>query len=471
VEASATAAPRSGSSAPLVVLISLLDLQQGWVDDNLIRPVARAAGVPTQVVFYDDPSDLHSMLKLDRDANINRIGLILVDEAELHELDGRIKPLTELAPPDQVEAELRQHLPIARDGARVGKDVAGMPRSVEAPVMVYRRSKVQDAVQGWESMHDELDALFKQYNGRGLPAGYRLPEDPGQWNSYDLAVVGYYWAHTPYAGVQAPRIAHRGYDGAASARDLYQQIYSQGGSADDVLAGDTQPVRDAFTWEAFFARAGLYPEAMWRDGWGLGALWNAVRDGTVFLTFMTPTEVAMLHGGAVKGSPALTDDPADLAVARIPRGVSLELGADGQPARVGDGAAPALVTYWAIPKSTPDEAGSYRLVQGLTSADAQAKEAAAFATIPSRQDVDDALADVPAEPWVRDLLAVGSQQARAVRPLPLASNAPLVADQYAHAWHALVEGRTPLGATGPVDSAALRAWLASHAQTLQALLK
>src|SRR5205823_5820262 len=132
---------------------------------------------------------------------------------------------------------------------------------------------------------------------------------------------------------QAPRLAHRGYDGQETALDLYAGIYTQGGGPQDVLRVDADPVLDAFTWEAFLARSGLIPAASWQERWGLGALWNGLRDGRIFLTFMRPTEFALLHGGSVKEATGLVDDPTDLAVAPLPRGVSLELDAGGEPAR------------------------------------------------------------------------------------------------------------------------------------------
>jgi hypothetical protein len=136
----------------LVVLISQLDMQQGWIDEELIRKRAQGLGFEARTVFYDDASDLESMLKLDRDADLRRVGLALVDAGEMRRLaeKNRLRPIGDLAESGDVETELREHLPLARDGARVtslGDDVYGLPRSVDTPLMVYRRSKVQEAVQ------------------------------------------------------------------------------------------------------------------------------------------------------------------------------------------------------------------------------------------------------------------------------------------------------------------------------------
>jgi hypothetical protein len=235
-----------------------------------------------------------------------------------------------------------------------------------------------------------------------------------------------------------------------------------------LLAGDAQPILDAFVWEAFLSRNGLYPEAMWRERWAMGSLWNALRDEQIYLTFMTPMEMALLHGGAVKDAPAQTSNPDDLAAARIPRGVSLELDAAGAPARAGDGAAAASLTYWAVPKSTPDGARSFALARALSGEEAQAKEAASFATVPTRPDVEPGALQAPA--WVRALVETGGQQARLSRPLPLDRNDQLVAAEYSTAWQELVERRAPLG-DGPVDPAALRAWMAGHARAIRTLVQ
>ena len=61
------------------------------------------------------------------------------------------------------------------------------------------------------------------------------------------------------------------------------------------------------------------------------------KDGTVYLSVMSSQDYALLHGGSVKQATPQVADADDLAVARLPRGASLELNAQGAPARVGDG--------------------------------------------------------------------------------------------------------------------------------------
>src|SRR5439155_26648200 len=115
------------------------------------RPLAKQQGTEVSVVFYDDPSDLESMLKLDRDADLRRVGLALVDQTQLRRLAERrrLRPFGEFVDPAQAEADLRPALPLARDAARVGDDLLGLPHTVEVPIMVYRRSMVEQAVRDW----------------------------------------------------------------------------------------------------------------------------------------------------------------------------------------------------------------------------------------------------------------------------------------------------------------------------------
>jgi hypothetical protein len=325
-------------------------------------------------------------------------------------------------------------------------------------------------VQVWEQHRPQLDALFKTHNGRGLPPGFALEPDPNRWDSFDLAAAAFVWANTDHDGSRAPRVAHRGFDGADTAIDLYLRIYGLGGGAEDVLDGQTDTLHDAFVWEAFMARDGLYSPRMWQERWGMGALWNAMGDGTIFLTFMDPAHAALLHGGVLGDSPPLVPWPEDLAAARLPRGVSLDLGADGSPARMGDGAAPASVTYWVVPRTGPDAVRSAQLAAALAAEDAQAQEAVVFATVPSRQDVTDALGSLSGPQWIKDLVIAGSQQAQISRPLPTDPNAAQVALEYVRAWHELVNGADPPG-SGPITRDAVGAWLQPLSARVRALTR
>src|SRR6185437_14403763 len=109
---------------------------------------------------------------------------------------------------------------------------------------------------------------------------------------------------------------------------------------------------------------------------------------------------------------------------------------------------------------------SYAIAQTLTTADSQAKEAAAFATLPANPDALDVLKDLPAEGWVKDVVAAGSQELGASRPLPSDPNAEHVAAQYVTIWRALVQGQVP-DAVRNGDPAALKAWLAPYAQQIR----
>jgi hypothetical protein len=86
--------------------------------------------------------------------------------------------------------------------------MAFVPEYLEAHVIVYRVSKVALAHQRWQDFAPEIEAALAAVNGRGLPAGYELEEDPAAWDEFDLFVVGYTWARLDEGNPQ-PRLAMR----------------------------------------------------------------------------------------------------------------------------------------------------------------------------------------------------------------------------------------------------------------------
>jgi hypothetical protein len=93
-----------------------------------------------------------------------------------------------------------------------------------------------------------------------------------------------------------------------------------------------------------------------------------------------------LRGTGAPGLEGFLKDPADLGVARVPRGVSLDL-ARSLPARGGDARAALSGTWWTIPRTTPDARLAADLVGLLAEREFQADWARTFGHLPARRDL------------------------------------------------------------------------------------
>src|SRR5437763_1341160 len=78
----------------------------------------------------------------------------------------------------------------------------------------------------------EIGKALSEANGTGLPKGYSFEKSPDAWDSYDLFVAAWYWAHHPApwadpgeAGTSAPRLAVRTGDNEDALNDLLSAFY------------------------------------------------------------------------------------------------------------------------------------------------------------------------------------------------------------------------------------------------------
>src|SRR5216683_1193305 len=70
-----------------------------------------------------------------------------------------------------------------------------LPKRALVNVAVYLRPAIEDAYLHWEEDRKHIDAALKEANGVGLPKGFRLRRTPDRWDSFDLFVAAWTWAH------------------------------------------------------------------------------------------------------------------------------------------------------------------------------------------------------------------------------------------------------------------------------------
>jgi ABC-type glycerol-3-phosphate transport system substrate-binding protein len=230
-----------------------------------------------------------------------------------------------------------------------------------------------------------------------------------------------------------------------------------GGTVADVLKMSTDPVVDMFVWEAAYTKDGLYNPGMWQDPWSGGGIWNAMKDGKVFLAMMHQIDSFFIHGGTHPQMQGYLADPNDMGLAVMPQGLSFELDAAGKPLRTGSRKAGTAGWWWGIPKTAPQPQLSAALAQWITNYENHLAECKVFGMMPIRTDI---LADVQKvfpKDWMADVFATSIKQLQLNGDTtgPLLREYSDIGKIYLDAWYDIVVGKN-YGRGGKIDRGYIR---------------
>lgn len=345
----------------IIVYSRFMESDAKWMADTVWPEFEKEYGVKIIYKQFENPADLLDMLELEKGNNTATIFAVSDAIAPQLVAAGLVAPTSEYDVDGSYTA-------LYTDESIVECSVDGTqyftPWTAAAYATLYLKEPVADAVANWSSMKDEISEMLKSYNGYGLPDSYQLEEDVNLWDTYDLAVVGYYWAHTEYNGITAPRIAHRAkkYDGTIT--ELTSKAYQLGATKDDIVKMDSQGVADMFAWETCYADGGVYIPEMWSEGWTGGNVYQAMADGSCYLAFMHVQDAFTIHGLGTPDMPGYLIDPDEMGVALSVAGSSLEI-ADGEPARVGPKATTKWCWNWGVTADSPNKELSFELIKWM----------------------------------------------------------------------------------------------------------
>ena len=433
-----------------VVLLRTDDLEEGWFRTQ-VAEFAEKRRIRLTTQSYKDGDELERLLRAAALDRKSRILVAMVPQSMLTPLadENLVHPLDDLRDKARVRALLGTMAREASGPSSAGGTPHYVPATISTPLLFYSKRHVADAVAHWQDDRARIDAALARENGQGLPQAYRLEEDPNDWDTYDVAVVAAYWAARAHEGLTVPRVAHAA-TGDAGAEDLATRAYSHGARSEELLELDGIALRDALAWESVFVREGWYHPSMTREQWRPGDLLTAAAQGQLFLGWLDSADLFRLHGTGAQGLEGFLREPVDLGVARVPRGVSLDLDR-GYVARSGDPIAALSGTWWGIPRSSPDAELALALVEHVSQRDFQLAWARTFGRMPARRDLLSEI-DLVFEPdWQFAIARVAKKQAlEQGRPLPAAARwrrneAALVA-----AWR---EGCVEKKLTAPLDLA------------------
>ncbi len=323
-------------------------------------------------------------------------------------------------------------------------------------MLFYRKSKVADACQKFESHKTRITEELKALNGVGLPAGYVLETDPALWDVFDLYVTGSIWANETYNGTKTGRIALRGARYNGTSQNVIDRAYTLGATQDEIRTLKGAAVEETFYWEQAFIKNGIYNPGSWEDPWRGSHIYNAIKDGKAFLAYVQQIDLFNIHGWPEDpGMPSYLEDPEDMGVSVIPQGVSLTLGAEGKPTIEGTRKVSTGGWWWGIPTAAPKAQLAYELSLFIANQTNNAKESAQFGMIPVRKDLLDNLSNVFEEGWVGQIYKVSVDQISTqladsvITIVPIDKEYPKLSDNIIDSWYDIgvgtVKNNVPVG--------------------------
>ena len=450
-------APHRDRGPKRYVVMQLDEVQAAWFQANILDEFNEETSSNLELLRVTDEEQLQSAT-LDAAKHGKDVVLAALPVTQIgHAIETKlVQPFTGVVPASDIARDFGKLGDSVLAAGKVGGTQYFLPRMAVIDVAVYRVSKVRDAVLHWSVLRPQIDAALRAVNGRGLPAGFELGLTPGNWSSYDLFVMGYYWSHRSYGGQPArPRIAHRTGDEIDGQRDIVAAIYRMG--ATDATAGQfgSRAALDFFQWEALSRAANVYDPGMYEaDPFDDEAVLGGLERGELFFAPIDAMEAFDLHGGAHAAALAHVDDPADLEFTSMPRGASLELDANGHPARKRPSFSFREDWVWALPAATHASGTAYKLVQFLWRPEIHARECEALGMLPLQPDVVAERVSRFRLDWMSHVFEAGLEQARQGEPTPPALIDKGLGSVYAQLWTKIVDGNL-----APAPEAAIAAAL------------
>lgn len=427
----------SSAGTKLRIITCMLKPQFEFFEWKVIAPWAQEQALPVEVINVPDMRELEGVLLKNRDAALCMLPFgkawAFVD-----------KKLVQPVSPHLSRAQLRvfeTEYILTWLGCRDGVQYF-LPHKYETRIMVFRKSKVAEAVEMWNSdtaMRETVVAAVRQVNGIGLPNDYHLEDSPEEWDFIDVCVAGLIWKEMSGAKKEG-RIGHRAKQYSGTALRVIDRVYQCGGDSLTMLAMNGDPVIDALTWEAVYAALGVYNSEMFRNRWVGSDLWKAFERESVYLSFLTQVDCFFLHGNGGGQVPGHLSTPQDLGFATMPQGCSIGYKPDSTVLRTGSKSITNGGWWWAIPSGCSDAGLSFKLFEHITSREIQFRECTTFGMIPVRNDVLKSDRLLTAQGWISEMYRVSYRQIKINNNnvIPAQGEFSLISALYLDAWKMIV---------------------------------
>jgi len=425
----------------MTVLIKMMPAQRKFFVENIIPNFEKRHKCKIKVADWIDMWDIESTLKLEKGSRNPSVSLVKTPFEMTRVLVGKgyMKAIKEVVDSLQMEQDIAEYDQLAIGLGYVKGDLYYIPRKLETRIMFYLKSKVEEAVKNWKKYEKEIKKTLRLENGYGLPKSYTLESDPNQWDNYDLFVVGYYWARTPYFGVKMPRIAFRGARYEGTALRMMDLAIKLGASEKDIIELSSDPVFRMFEWNSRYVKHQIINPMMWEIPTRGSNIWDGFRDGKVFLTWAQQIDCFFMHGWENSiDMPGYLKDPDDMGLAVMPMGVSFGL-KNGKYLFEGDRRNTTGGWWWGIPKTAPQGKLAYALARFISNHENQAEECSRFGMMPVRKDILNNLNGVFDWGWVGDIFKKSAEQImiNQLTTIPLSPYYSDIGRNYIDAWYAI----------------------------------
>lgn len=373
-----------------------------WMRENEFAEFAVANDVEFELVGARTFEDVHQKLIEEKQ---HPAGLLLADVDDEHARElkdgGLVRPIADGADPADLGQTLAELIPEATARGAVDGKQWYLPKRALVNVAVYLRPAIEDAYLHWEEDRKEIDAALKEANGAGLPKDFRLHRTPDRWDSFDLFVAAWTWAHHParwaeasrrisaessLAPVIAPRVAWPCGDSEDGADELLNALFRHGMTEQQLGHFDAAPLLDTLQWQALFRKHGLLPAQCEKGGMEQREVNGLFHERKLAWASIDQADSLWLHGGARRDAEPGMPGAGDLSWATLPQGASAEL-SRGQPARRGRSFAFEEVHLWAVPIRSPDPRLAFQVARFLSQRGLQHREAEAEGMLPVREDL------------------------------------------------------------------------------------
>ncbi len=397
----------TGCAAPsrIKVVMPLRPDQVAIYKTRIIKPFEKSHKCIVDLEPYPDPGKLASLLTSGDTVDLVSPPLSMTRTLVARNL---ITSIDQLAQPKDI-TELRKEYFLMDMGAVGGKNYF-LPRYVETPVLIYLKSRVNEAVLYWEIRRDEINRALIKYNGKGLPRAYALEKDPSQWDWFDLFVVGYFWSTKEIQGQKRGRVALGPLGSPITPQSLMDNAYQSGAGAEALLSMNDPAVFDMFQWQSVLAREGVLNPGLVKGRWTEEQVREGFRSGELFLSAATQLEAFLIHGTGTPEMPGFLANPEDMGVALMPKGNSLSLDVRGEVLREGRRSVGTRSYWWGVTRQARNPALAFELAHYLSNTQNQIIESAAFGMIPVRQDLLGELGLMFGGGWTSDVFQTASQQ-------------------------------------------------------------
>lgn len=441
-----------------------------WMLQNEFAEYGRAHDLAFEFVAAKNFEEAHQLLLKEKD-HPTGIALADIDDEHAEELQakGAVRPIVDGARPGDLDSTFDEYIPEAVKRGQVGKVQWYLPKRALVDVAVFLRPAVEEAYLHWQEDRPAIEAALKEANGVGLPAHYQLEKSPDEWDTFDLFVAGWHWAHHPAAWaeaavvlgnhplppVTAPRIGSPCGDNEDASDEFLNSLYRHGATGDTFMKTDAPHLLDTLQWRALFRKQGIGPEGCEGEGLDSFAINSLLHARKLAWAPIDQEDSLWLHGGARRDAPAGMVGAGDLAWSTLPTGVSVALDAHAEPARTGKSFSFEEVHLWAMPVHSPEPRVAFELARFLGQRGLQQRETEAQGMLPIRNDLREDYPILFRLDWMQRMLDASFRQIdRGSGDVPDAWGAKEYDEKFARLRKAVVYGR-PAGS--PVSTAAIRA--------------